>query len=60
MDHLSIHPFKQLRNVFTADIKIHSNFYFKSFLFRNEICLSNVGIVSKGRAKLKKSKEKFL
>lgn len=43
-------------DLFTADLKIHSNFVFKHFTFRQTVALNSVGIISQGKARLKDKK----
>lgn len=43
---------------YTTDIRIHSHFVFKHFYFREMVSLNSLGIIHKGRARLK-SKSRF-
>ena len=59
-DHREVLKQKCEGSIFLADLKVHSNFTFKTYAFRQIVCLESevVGVVAEGTAKLKHSSSK--
>lgn len=52
-DHQALYNTEEINNILWADLRIHSNFFFKKYTFRQIIVLNTAAIIANGRVRLK-------
>jgi hypothetical protein len=52
-DHQTLYNTEEINNILSTDLKIHSNFFFKKYTFRQIIMLNTAAIIASGRVRLK-------